>query len=477
MTQVNKSLLPILVAATFIVAIAIPAFAQTTTKQDIRQAFESFDFERADRLIFLSLANGIVSEKEKSEFLAMHAYCALALGKKDMFEQRLRILILTDPKFNPSGHRLFGTPEFVEAVEAYRKSVHIMIFKSRPEKAEVRIGGKKQCTTPCRLAFPVTSSGTSPELIGQRYNLEFYLPNYRLVQRSFQAQPEAVETVVIAMELIQGTLSVTSIPPNQPLFINDKAVGETPYTASMAPGRYQIRIEGQGQKPWAREVEVRPNQKVVVNGELASLKGYLSVMSTPSEALVRIQGRASGKTPIQSIELDGGSYEVIVSLEGREVFKERVNIEPGKTQEVSASLIAIKKPAAETPPEKPATKTFAKEDTGRGLRIAGWSLVGVSVASFIGSAVFYNQSMNYQKQADDESLSKSEYDALIEDIQSSQMIAAGLSGIGLGAGIGGGYCLWKGYGKQAKTSLVDGAVGFVSWNGKNLYRLTIGVQW
>jgi serine/threonine-protein kinase len=89
--------------------------------------------------------------------------------------------------------------------------------------------------------------------------------------------------------------------------------------------------------------------------------GTLEVSSTPSGALVQIDGRDAGVTPITLADLTPGPHRIVLTAKGRRPVAQQVTIEAGATLKVVAPLLRVASapPARPAPPPAPTRGTLA----------------------------------------------------------------------------------------------------------------------
>lgn len=123
-------------------------------------------------------------------------------------------------------------------------------------------------------------------------------------------------------------IKVLSVPEGAAVFINDKAVGKTPFEdATLEEGEYAIKVQNTDSS-WTSKLKPGSGTLAVVNRELSKTstqsagevlileKGSgVTVYSWPQEALVEIDGNSIGKTPL-AFELDPGAHTFVFSRSG-----------------------------------------------------------------------------------------------------------------------------------------------------------------
>lgn len=81
----------------------------------------------------------------------------------------------------------------------------------------------------------------------------------------------ATEEVNIELKGKPGRVLITSTPLKAKVSINGREQGETPYSTTLSPGKYTIRVALKGYKSNEREIEVKPNKSQALNYDLEAL--------------------------------------------------------------------------------------------------------------------------------------------------------------------------------------------------------------
>ena len=118
--------------------------------------------------------------------------------------------------------------------------------------------------------------------------------------------------------------------------------------------------------------------------------GTLTVGSTPSGAVVKIDGKYMGETPLTLEKQKPGKYSVSFSAEGYETQTKSVTVTAGKTASCTATL--VKKQAAQPAPQQPAPQQPAASSqsssassqtfTANGVRFKMVRVEGASTGTF-----------------------------------------------------------------------------------------------
>ncbi len=133
-----------------------------------------------------------------------------------------------------------------------------------------------------------------------------------------------LEEIFLGIKQKSG-ISIQSTPSEASVFLDNKEVGKTPYEdKNLDVKQYTVKIEKDG-AIWQGNIKLTGGTMTLVNRDLAkdvsSASGEtltldkgkgLTIISSPSEAEVEVDGRSVGKTPI-SINIDSGEHSILIS--------------------------------------------------------------------------------------------------------------------------------------------------------------------
>lgn len=135
-------------------------------------------------------------------------------------------------------------------------------------------------------------------------------------------------------------------------------------------------------------------------------KPVLTVSSDPTGANVSVDGQAMGRTPVTLRDLSAGPHTVVLSMEGRKSATRNVELRPGGTHEVVATLepeapvVAQHEPPPPPPepvplppPAQPQPEPLkpTAEHPGRTAQIVGGGLFGLGVAGVVATIVVWSR--------------------------------------------------------------------------------------
>src|ERR1700682_1024345 len=115
-----------------------------------------------------------------------------------------------------------------------------------------------------------------------------------------------------------ATLSVQSDPAEANVLVNGALVGRTPYQGALQPGEHTVAVELDGHQRGERKLPSRGGRDATVSFALAPLprRPALSVESEPVGALVLLDGKERGRTPLIAA-VPAGRHQLLLQKEGR----------------------------------------------------------------------------------------------------------------------------------------------------------------
>lgn len=148
-----------------------------------------------------------------------------------------------------------------------------------------------------------------------------------------------------------GVLVIVTDPPNAEVLIDGGEALESPVTKEGLDRRVEhvIQVSAPGYLPQTRRFEFRGDDRETLEIKLEKvlLKASLSVNSNPAGAIVMLDGKPQGKTPLEISDVsqsEGARLSLL--LAGYEPYNEVLVLKGGKTSKVSAKLKQIQTPKA-----------------------------------------------------------------------------------------------------------------------------------
>lgn len=140
-----------------------------------------------------------------------------------------------------------------------------------------------------------------------------------------------------------GTLIINSVPSNADVYVNNRAVGKTPCAVTgLSPLRpILVELKLDDYAPHSQRVQLAVGRETGLGVRLKPLRKGLVVISVPSGADVKVDGRSAGQTPLSLRALaDDGEHTVSLSMAG--YAPQEKMVKTFKDQAVVASFALIK---------------------------------------------------------------------------------------------------------------------------------------
>ena len=135
-------------------------------------------------------------------------------------------------------------------------------------------------------------------------------------------------------------VQVESDPPGATVYLNDPSEGalcETPCAIDAPIGETPIILQREGYEPMFDNLVVpKRGKKIVARFTLVSAVGSLVVKGAPDGATVSVDETDKGTTP-DKIQVQSGSHHIVVTLDGKKLFDDFVNVETGSDTEIVAT--------------------------------------------------------------------------------------------------------------------------------------------
>lgn len=159
----------------------------------------------------------------------------------------------------------------------------------------------------------------------------------------------------------EGTLEVESSPKGATVYINNKHIGQTPLKKELTDGTYDVKVILSGYQTYARRIAIEKNDSAVIRANLSKEFGKLHITSTPSNAVVYIDGKRQGQLSPLEVQVARGRYHIKVEKDRFYSYEEEVFVDQGKTMTVEVDLVRqIGRVVIETTP--PGAKAYIGND-------------------------------------------------------------------------------------------------------------------
>jgi len=202
-------------------------------------------------------------------------------------------------------------------------------IKSEPAKARIYLGGKNVGTTP----------KTITDLKPGKYKIEVKMEGYEVWSENVQLDIGKQKVLSATLQIMTGSISIESEPTKASIFIDGKEFGRTPaMRKSIDSGKHEVEVRMEGYKVWSKSVNIKAGKEKLLTATLQIMSGGIRVESTPTKAMIYLDGEDVGTTPEILMSVAPGTHEVKVKMEGYKVWSKKLDVEEGKENSLTAAL-------------------------------------------------------------------------------------------------------------------------------------------
>lgn len=150
----------------------------------------------------------------------------------------------------------------------------------------------------------------------------------------------ATQAVAALTPRVFGSVEVTCEPGNSRVQIEGVGEGPCPFRLDrVRSGTFKLAVRAPGHEVRRQDIQVQAGQVMRRAIKLKVQPALVNVSSEPSGALVTIDGKPVGNTPIEGYKSLAGLHEVKVELAGYRPFKSSVKMKGGEPNEITATLV------------------------------------------------------------------------------------------------------------------------------------------
>ena len=204
-----------------------------------------------------------------------------------------------------------------------------VMITSSPDSAGVIFHGKNLGTTPLVIkdlrhgeySAQLTRHGFSPQTVS--WKIDSALP--QLVKASLDSN--------------LGTLIINTVPANVEVIMDGKAIGRTPLREQVEEGRHEVELRRNGYISLKKAVHVKSRQTTRLDRQVLEVKpGSIRVNSRPAGAVLYINGKNYGDTPLSISNLKPGSYSIRIEKTGYDPAVRKVNLPAGENLDLMFNM-------------------------------------------------------------------------------------------------------------------------------------------
>ena len=158
---------------------------------------------------------------------------------------------------------------------------------------------------------------------------------------SFSVSSGDMTPISVSLLSAMASISITCPTPAVSLYVDKKAVGNSPWSGSLKEGMHLLEIRKSGYRSQQKTIQLAQQQKLDVTfGELVAIQGNLSVNYKPFGADVYVDGKKLGQSPRVFNGLLVGNHQVEVRKDGYATDRKSVSISEGQTASITGTLVS-----------------------------------------------------------------------------------------------------------------------------------------
>ena len=156
---------------------------------------------------------------------------------------------------------------------------------------------------------------------------------------SFSVSSGDMTPISVSLLSAMASVSITCPTPAVSLYVDKKAVGNSPWSGSLKEGMHLLEARKSGYRSQQKTIQLAQQQKLDVTfGELVAIQGNLSVNYKPFGADVYVDGKKLGQSPRVFNGLLVGNHQVEVRKDGYATDRKTVAISEGQTANITGTL-------------------------------------------------------------------------------------------------------------------------------------------
>ena len=156
---------------------------------------------------------------------------------------------------------------------------------------------------------------------------------------SFTVSSGDMTPISVSLLSAMASVSITCPTPAVSLYVDKKAVGNSPWSGSLKEGMHLLEARKSGYRSQQKTIQLAQQQKLDVTfGELVAIQGNLSVNYKPFGADVYVDGKKLGQSPRVFNGLLVGNHQVEVRKDGYATDRKTVSISEGQTASITGTL-------------------------------------------------------------------------------------------------------------------------------------------
>jgi hypothetical protein len=212
----------------------------------------------------------------------------------------------------------------------------LVVIESEPQNASIYLDDRKKGEI-AKTPWSGSLEGEHHVIVEKR--------GHMVAEKTFTADPSKllVLTFVMAQQSDRGWVEITSNVPGADIYIDDKsvgAVGKTPLSQNIKPGKHTFWISAEGYDEYKEELDVVAGETHAVKAQLrGNPVGKLEVRGAGIEdSRIYVDGKLLCERGPCLRSVPEGDHSVTVSRDGYKSYTRRITIQAKATISVKVSL-------------------------------------------------------------------------------------------------------------------------------------------
>ena len=203
-----------------------------------------------------------------------------------------------------------------------------VLITSRPVGGKIIMDGKRQGITPLVIN----------DLKPGEYSAQIEHVNRAPRVIKWAITGVRPQKVSVSLESDIGKLILKTNPSKARVYINDKIVGISPLRIELQEGQHNVKVTLTGFADSKVAVDILRDKQTTKNIDLVRLPGSFTFRSNPKGALVYINQRTYGRTPLTVGDLQANKYKIRVEKNGFDSISRDAYVTAGRENVVDFTL-------------------------------------------------------------------------------------------------------------------------------------------
>ncbi|MAD58173.1 MAG: hypothetical protein CMK44_06325 [Porticoccus sp.] len=213
-----------------------------------------------------------------------------------------------------------------------KKPGHLRLT-SKPSGSEIIMGSEVVGLTP----FNIKSIQSG------EYEINLSLPRYKTKKLDVKIDGlDIQQDIHIDLEPDWGFLELDSSPSGAEIKINDRYIGNTPFSVPILSTGEIVSLSYDGYKTWKKKLSIDSGKtKIFPKIELELADGTLDLTTIPSGATITLDGEYKGNTPLTLYLNAKKEHDIAIFLNGYLTQKKSISLVSGEKRKISVDMNPI----------------------------------------------------------------------------------------------------------------------------------------